>query len=124
MAVTRDFAKYDNEGNLYIFGRLKDVIKVNEEKIGPSEIENILLSHSKIEDAAVVGIKDNEYGQIPKAFIVKSEKELNEQNIQEFVEEKTPASMHLKGGVEFISEIPKSGGGKISRKDLIKNDEE
>uniref|UniRef100_A0A914NYW0 Uncharacterized protein n=1 Tax=Panagrolaimus davidi TaxID=227884 RepID=A0A914NYW0_9BILA len=119
-----DFAKYDNEGNLYIFGRLKDVIKVNEEKIGPSELENVLLSHSEIKDAAVVGIKDDECGQVPKAFVVKNDKELNEQKVQEFLEEQTPSYMHFKGGVEFISEIPKSGGGKISRKDLIEKENE
>uniref|UniRef100_A0A914QI42 Uncharacterized protein n=1 Tax=Panagrolaimus davidi TaxID=227884 RepID=A0A914QI42_9BILA len=119
-----DFAKYDNEGNLYIFGRLKDVIKVNEEKIGPSELENVLLSHSEIKDAAVVGIKDDECGQVPKAFVVKNDEDLNERKVQEFLEEQTPSYMHLKGGVEFISEIPKSGGGKISRKDLIEKEGE
>lgn len=68
---TGDLGYYDNEKYLYIVGRIKELIKYNGFQISPAEIENYLLKHSSVIDAAVVGKNDDTYGQLPVAFVVK-----------------------------------------------------
>uniref|UniRef100_A0A914Z8M1 4-coumarate--CoA ligase n=1 Tax=Panagrolaimus superbus TaxID=310955 RepID=A0A914Z8M1_9BILA len=115
---TGDVAKVDNEGYIYVVDRLKELIKVKGYQVAPAELEDLLLSHHDVADAAVVGIPNEAAGEIPKAFIVRKNSNLTEQQIHEFVNAKTAAYKHLKGGIEFISEIPKSPAGKILRRFL------
>jgi acyl-CoA synthetase (AMP-forming)/AMP-acid ligase II len=67
---TGDLGRYDSDGHLYVVGRLKDIIKTGSINVSPREIENALLSIEGIEDAAVVGIPNAEWGELVKAFIV------------------------------------------------------
>lgn len=68
---TGDIGYYDNEGYFYIVDRLKELIKYKGFQVPPAELEAILLSHSKIKDAAVVGLPDEVAGELPIAFVVK-----------------------------------------------------
>ena len=90
-------------------------------QVAPAELEALLISHPKIEDAAVIGIADEEFGELPKAFIVA--KDLNEQEVQTFVEKNLAAYKKLRGGVEFVDVIPKSAIGKILRRMLKDGDQ-
>ena len=90
-------------------------------QVAPAELEALLISHPKIEDAAVIGIADEECGELPKAFIVA--KDLNEQEVQTFVEKNAAAYKKLRGGVEFVDVIPKSASGKILRRMLRDGDQ-
>uniref|UniRef100_A0A914QI32 4-coumarate--CoA ligase n=1 Tax=Panagrolaimus davidi TaxID=227884 RepID=A0A914QI32_9BILA len=115
---TGDIGKIDNEGYMYVIDRLKELIKVKGYQVAPAELEDLLLSHHDVADAAVVGIPDEAFGEIPKAFIVRKHDKLTEQQIHEYVNAKTAPYKHLKGGIEFIKEVPKSAAGKILRRFL------
>jgi acyl-CoA synthetase (AMP-forming)/AMP-acid ligase II len=115
---TGDLACVDSDGCVYIVDRLKELIKYKGYQVPPAELEALLLTHPGIADAAVVGVPDAEGEEIPKAFVVKqSGAELNEAQVMEFVAEHVAPYKKVRQ-VEFIDAVPKSGTGKILRKDL------
>nr|XP_039254019.1 4-coumarate--CoA ligase-like isoform X2 [Styela clava] len=117
---TGDIGYCDENGMLYVVGRIKEVIKYKGLQVPPVEIESVLLTHEKIADAGVIGLPDKECGEIPKAFIVKNDESLTEDEVVKFVASKLTYYKHLRGGVEFIVAIPKSTFGKIQRNELKK----
>ena len=68
---TGDIGYYEKDGYFYIVDRLKELIKYKGMQVAPSELEHLLLSHPEVSDAAVVGIPNEESGEIPKAYVVK-----------------------------------------------------
>lgn len=87
--------------------------------MAPAELEDVLLSHEAIQDAAVVGKPDDYAGEIPKAFVVLKEGVLiTAAEIQDFVKDRKSRAKWLEGGVEFVPIIPKSASGKILRRAL------
>ena len=85
----------------------------------PAELEALLISHPSVTDAAVIGVKDTEAGELPKAFVVlKANSAVTEKELVEFVEDSVAPYKRLRGGVEFIDAIPKSSSGKILRREL------
>ena len=88
----------------------------------PAELEAVLLLHPAVEDAAVIGIKDNHGGEVPRAFIVvkqgvETDTELTK-GVQKFVDDQVNSYSRLRGGVEVVESIPKAASGKILRKKL------
>lgn len=95
------------------------VISISSFQVPPAELEALLISHPDIEDAAVIGVPDVEAGELPMAFVVrKANATLTEKDVHVFVDENVAAYKKLRGGVEFIDEIPKSLSGKILRREL------
>jgi len=86
--------------------------------VAPAELEEILRSHPDIEDAGVVGIPDDRAGEVPRAFVVPRRPDISEEDIKKFVAAKVSEHKHLKGGVQFLTSIPKSPSGKILRREL------
>ncbi|EPB65040.1 hypothetical protein ANCCEY_15897, partial [Ancylostoma ceylanicum] len=86
--------------------------------VAPAELEDILLSHKEIHDAAVIGVPDEKTGEKPRAYVVSASKNLTEADVKRFVEEKVSTYKFLTGGVVFVKEIPKSPSGKILRRFL------
>lgn len=84
---TGDFGYYDKDNEWYLVGRMKDFICYNGQKVLPSIIENILVQHSEIKDAGVIGIKSKcSVKEVPVAFVVKEENsELTEQEVIDFL---------------------------------------
>ncbi|CAJ0959713.1 unnamed protein product, partial [Mesorhabditis belari] len=115
---TGDIGYVDEEGNLYIVDRLKELIKVKGLQVPPAELEDLLLSHPKIRDCAVIGIPDKRSGELPRAYVVRDDETLTQQDVADFVKDRVSSYKQLKGGVEFIDEIPKSAAGKILRRFL------
>ncbi len=115
---TGDIAHFDSDGHIYVVDRLKELIKYKGFQVPPAELEGLLLTHPAVADSAVIGIPDDEAGELPKAFIVlKPGAEATAEEIQQFVGDQVA---HFKAIrlVEFIDEIPKSASGKILRREL------
>ena len=115
---TGDVAHFDEDGHVYIVDRIKELIKYKGFQVPPAELEGILLTHEAVADAAVIGIPDDEAGEIPKAFItLKPDAEATAEAIQEFVAGQVATYKQVRL-IEFIPEIPKSASGKILRREL------
>ncbi|KAJ3650981.1 hypothetical protein Zmor_017051 [Zophobas morio] len=116
---TGDVGYYDEEHHFYIVDRLKDLIKYKAFQVPPLEIEEILLRHPGVGDAAVVGKPDERYGELAVAFVVRVEGvEVEESEVVDFVAKYLSVEKRLHGGVRFVREIPRNGVGKILRKEL------
>ncbi|XP_071494141.1 uncharacterized protein [Diadema antillarum] len=115
---TGDIGHYDDRELFYIVDRLKELVKYKGYQVPPAELEALLLTHPKISDAAVIGVPDEEAGELPKAYIVRVGEELTESDVVEFVAGKVAPYKKLRGGVEFVATIPKSASGKILRRIL------
>jgi len=128
---TGDVAYLDDDDQLWLVDRTKELIKVKGYQVAPAELEGHLLSHPKIADAAVIGVAAGfDYGgregdgQLPKAFIVKKDDTLTEDEVKEFISKDFSVDYKRLAAVEFIDAIPKSASGKILRKDLRKREED
>ncbi|KAG4272727.1 4-coumarate-CoA ligase 1 [Fusarium proliferatum] len=116
--------KRSSKGNLHLFivDRIKDLIKGMQ--VSPTELEAHLLLHHGVEEAAVVGIDDPVAGEVPKAFIVRSTSSQAQStqdlssSIKKHVEENKAKYKWLRGGIEFVQELPKTPSGKITRRAL------
>lgn len=116
---TGDIGFYDQDKQFFIIDRLKELIKYKGYQVPPAEIEGVLLNNPKIKDAAVIGVPDEDCGELPLAFIVKQDGvAITEEEIIKYVSEHVSAAKRLHGGVRFIEEIPKNMSGKILRREL------
>lgn len=116
---TGDIGYYDIDNFLYIVDRLKELIKFKGFQVAPAELEAILLTNPVVKDAAVIGLPDEEAGELPLAFIVlQPDAKATEKEIVDFIASKVSAQKRLSGGVRFIDEIPKNPSGKILRREL------
>lgn len=115
---TGDLLRRDEEGYLYVVDRLKNMFISGGENVYPAEIEKYLLTHPAISEAVVVGVPDEKWGEVGKAFIVLkkefvlSAEQLKAYCIGELAKFKVPKSF------VFVAEIPKNDSGKIDRKKL------
>ncbi len=115
---TGDIGVHHVDGYFTIVDRLKELIKYHGYQIAPAELEALLLSHPKIQDAAVIGVRDDEGEEIPKAFVVAApDAELTAEDVMTFVAGHVAPHKKVRR-VEFIEVVPKSTSGKILRKDL------
>jgi len=111
-----DIAYMDTDGYAYIVDRKKDMINVGGEKVFPSEVEDMMLSHSKIKDLVIVGIPDDLKGEAPKAFIVLREGETATQEEMRAFCKENMAPYKVPVAVEFIEEVPRAASGKALRR--------
>jgi 4-coumarate--CoA ligase len=115
---TGDIAIIDEYGHMSVVDRMKELIKFKGFQVAPAELEALLTTHPKIADVAVIGIPDEEAGEIPKAFItVPPGESITLQEIQVLVSENLVSYKQIRE-FEVIDDIPKSASGKILRKDL------
>jgi 4-coumarate--CoA ligase len=115
---TGDLGHVSADRHFTIVDRLKELIKVKGFQVPPAELEALLVTHEGIADAAVIGIPDDEAGELPKAFItLKPGHEADEQGIKDFVAQQVASYKRLRF-VEFVDKIPKSASGKILRRVL------
>jgi long-chain acyl-CoA synthetase len=115
---TGDIGKMDKDGYFYIVDRKKDMIIAGGYNIYPREIDEILFEHPKILEACAVGIPDPYRGETVKAFVVvKPGETMTEEEVIKYCQEKL-ARYKVPKTVEFMTALPKSGVGKILRKEL------
>ncbi|KAJ7568667.1 hypothetical protein O6H91_01G043000 [Diphasiastrum complanatum] len=113
---TGDVGYIDEDEEVFIVDRIKEIIRFKGFQVPPAELEAILVSHPSIADAAVVPQKDDVAGEVPIAFVVRLS-EVSEDEIKEFVAKQVVFYKRLHQ-VFFTEAIPKSPSGKILRKDL------
>lgn len=118
---TGDAAYQDKDGNYWFYGRFDDIIKTGGFRVGPNEVENVLIKHPDVLECAVVGIPDKLRGQTIKAVVVptrgvKISKSL-EKNIKEFCNSRLAEYKWIRT-VELLEQMPKTISGKIRKKDL------
>ncbi|MGZ0190430.1 MAG: AMP-binding protein, partial [Alphaproteobacteria bacterium] len=115
---TGDLGCFDVDGFLYIRDRLKELIKYKGFQVAPAELEDVLLSHPAIADAAVIGVPDPEAGELPAAFIVVAAGQaITDAEVMAHVRERLTSYKQVRT-VEFVDAIPKSASGKILRREL------
>lgn len=137
---TGDLGYYNEDGQIFICGRIKQVIKCDGLQVSSSELESLLMSHGLVVEAAVIGIPSQERGEVPKGFVkldISTSKklvDLKKKNPKLFLEEvnklkqellnyvaaKVAPFKQLKGGIEllFENDFPRTVIGKIDKKKM------
>lgn len=108
---TGDYGHKDDQGYVYLTGRLKEIINVGGKKVSPVEVEEALNDYPTIKESACVGIHDDVLGEVVKAFYV-SDSDIDEASVHKFLFNKIEA-YKIPVCYERISEIPKTQNGKI-----------
>ena len=114
---TGDVGIMDEDGCVTIVDRVKDMLISGGENVYPAEIENVLLGHEKVADAAVIGIPSEKWGESPLAVIVAGDASLAADELIEFCQGKLAPFKAVKA-VEFVGEIPRNPSGKILKREL------
>jgi acetyl-CoA synthetase/medium-chain acyl-CoA synthetase len=119
--VTGDMAYKDESGYFWFIGRTDDIMLSSGYRIGPFEIENVLIEHPAVKESAVVASPDEIRGEVVKAFIVLTEgympSDALADDLKNFVKKQT-APYKYPRKIEFVAELPKTISGKIKRKEL------
>jgi acyl-CoA synthetase (AMP-forming)/AMP-acid ligase II len=113
---TGDIGHIDDHDEFFIVDRVKELIKYKGFQVAPAELEALLLAHPKVADVAVIGVRDEEGEEVPKAFVVLKEPASAEE-IMEFVAARVAPHKKVRR-VEMVDQIPKSATGKILRRVL------
>jgi fatty-acyl-CoA synthase len=122
LIATGDVGHFDAVGRLFIDGRDDEMIVSGGENVFPAEVEELLSAHPAIEEAAVIGVEDEQFGQRLQAFVVlRPGAELTEDQIKDYVRDnlaryKTPRD------VVFVNELPRNPSGKVLKRELMQMD--
>ncbi|KAM3336785.1 4-coumarate-CoA ligase 2 [Capsicum galapagoense] len=115
---TGDIGYIDDDDQVFIVDRLKELIKYKGYQVAPAELEAMLISNPNISDAAVVPMKDEVAGEVPVAFVVRANgSKISEDEIKQYVSQQVIFYKRI-NRIFFTEEIPKAPSGKILRKDL------
>ncbi|MDO9333293.1 MAG: long-chain-fatty-acid--CoA ligase [Dehalococcoidales bacterium] len=116
---TGDTGYRDEDGYFFLAGRATDLIIRGGENISPEEVENVIFAHPKIDDVAVIGVPDEEWGEVPKAICVPKEgcADCTPEEIMEYCRQNL-ASYKRPRSVIFVKELPRSSVGKVLKRVL------
>jgi acyl-CoA synthetase (AMP-forming)/AMP-acid ligase II len=115
---TGDMGHIDNAGRLFVDGRDDEMIVSGGENVFPREVEDLLADHEGIEEAAVIGVEDAQFGQRLKAYVVSREGSgLDEEAVKEYVKHNL-ARYKVPREVVFVDELPRNATGKVLKREL------
>jgi fatty-acyl-CoA synthase len=114
---TGDVAVIDAEGYLKLVDRTKDLVKSGGEWISTVELENLLVAHPKVVEAAVIAIPDPKWDERPLAYVVKADQDVTAKELLDHLAEHV-ARWQVPDAIEFIDEVPKTSVGKFDKKVL------
>jgi fatty-acyl-CoA synthase len=116
---TGDLARCDAEGFFYLVGRRKEMFINGGENVYPAEIEQVLLSHPAIQDAAVIGVPDSKWGEVGVAYLVaRTQGRVAPEKILEFIGLRL-ARYKLPKLICFVDALPRNASGKIIKDELL-----
>ena len=111
-------AGYLDDGYLYLHDRLKDMIVSGGENVYPAEVENVLMTHPGVADAAVIGVPDQRWGEAVKAVIVASPgTELSAEDVIAYARTRL-GGFKLPKSVDFVAALPRNPSGKLLKREL------
>jgi acyl-CoA synthetase (AMP-forming)/AMP-acid ligase II len=113
---TGDIGRVDENGFFYVVDRLKELIKYKGYQVPPAELEAVLVSHPKVKDAGVIGMRTQDGEEAPMGCVV-ADGEVEAGELLDYVAERVAPYKKLRR-IEFVEEIPKSASGKILRRVL------
>jgi acyl-CoA synthetase (AMP-forming)/AMP-acid ligase II len=117
-----DVGHFDRKGRLFIDGRDDEMIVSGGENVFPAEVEDLLAGHEAIEEAAVIGVDDEKFGQRLKAFVVvRGGQDLSEDEVKGYVKDNL-ARYKVPREVVFMDELPRNPTGKVLKRDLEDSD--
>ena len=115
---TGDVGHFDDDGRLFIDGRDDDMIVSGGENLFPGEIEELLITHPAIDEAAVIGVDDEEFGKRLAAFVVVAPgRAISEDDVKEHVK-RNLARFKIPRDVQFLDELPRNPTGKVLKRAL------
>ena len=114
---TGDLGYRDEDGYIYLSGRARDFIKRGGEMISPEEVEQALIAHPEVDDAAVIGVPDMEWGEEVRAVVVRRSDAITADALIEHCR-RALASFKRPTSVVFIDELPRNVMGKVLKRDL------
>jgi fatty-acyl-CoA synthase len=118
LIATGDVGYLDTRGNLFVSGRDDDMIVSGGENVFPREVEDLLTEHPDIEDVAVIGVPDEQFGQRLKAFVVPAEGSgLTEDAVRSHVRDNL-ARFKVPRDVVFVDVLPRNATGKVLKREL------
>ena len=118
-----DVGHFDEDGCLFIDGRDDEMIVSGGENVFPREVEDVLSDHEAIDEAAVIGVDDEKFGQRLKAFVVLgSGKDLDTDGVKSHVKDNL-ARYKVPREVEFLDELPRNPTGKVLKRELVEQEE-
>ncbi|SCV01007.1 LAMI_0G08724g1_1 [Lachancea mirantina] len=113
---TGDQGYFDSEGFLVLTGRLKELINRGGEKISPIELDSVMLSHPKVDEAVAFGVDDEKYGQaVNAAVVLKQGQKLSYDELASYLKKKV-SSFKVPVKIFFVDKLPKTATGKIQRR--------
>jgi acyl-CoA synthetase (AMP-forming)/AMP-acid ligase II len=116
--ATRDGGSMDEEGYLFVEGRIDDVIVRGGENLSPGEIEDVLLDHEAVSDVAVVGVPDEQWGEgVAAAVVLKSGATVSDSELRQWVKDRLRSS-RVPQRIEFRDELPYNETGKLLRRQV------
>jgi fatty-acyl-CoA synthase len=114
-----DVGHFDAEGRLYIDGRDDDMIVSGGENVFPQEVEELLIAHERVADAAVIGVPDEDFGARLCAFVVAADDPPDEDELKAYVKQNL-ARYKVPREIRFIDELPRNATGKVLKRELVK----
>jgi len=114
---TGDVAKYREDGQFIIIDRLKELIKVKGYQVAPSELEDLIRQHEGVTEVAVTSVPDERAGEMPRAYVIRKNRKVQEQDIMKFVAAHVAPHKKLQG-VMMVESLPKNQTGKVLRREL------
>lgn len=114
---TGDLGYQDEDSYIYLAGRAKDFIKRGGEMVSPEEVEQVLRSHPRVADAAVIGVPDQEWGEEVRAVVVPRSEGVSEDELVQYCQQRL-AGFKRPRSVVFIDELPRNVMGKVLKREL------
>jgi NAD(P)-dependent dehydrogenase (short-subunit alcohol dehydrogenase family) len=118
---TGDVLQRDADGYFQVVGRTKELIKCNGNQVAPAELEAVLEQHPAVRDVAVVGVPNEQYGEVPKAFVVASCPTGREELLQHVADRVAPYKKVRE--LQFVAALPRTASGKLQRHKLAARDD-